>query len=292
VSLRVAVVGTGRMGAAMVGRVRGGGFPVVVHNRTREKAESVAAMHGAEVAGTPREAASGADIVLVSLPDDAAARTAYLGADGLVAGLRPGTVVADTSTLGPSTVRELADEVARAEASLLDAPVSGSVSTVEAGGLTVMVGGPEASLDRARPVLATMAGRVVHLGEAGAGAVMKLAVNSILHALNIALCEGLLLAERAGIDRATAYDVIAGSAAGAPFVGYKRDAFMDPDGTPVAFALDLVAKDLGLADGLAADLGADVRQLAANREVVDAAIGAGFGASDLSAIAVFLRSEH
>jgi 3-hydroxyisobutyrate dehydrogenase-like beta-hydroxyacid dehydrogenase len=290
VSLRVAVVGTGRMGAAMVGRIRAAGFPVVVHNRTRAKAEAVAATHGAEVVDTAREAAGGADVVLVSLPDDAAARVAYRGDAGLIAGLGAGTVVADTSTLGPSTVRTLAAEVAGAQASMIDTPVSGSVSTVEAGGLTVMVGGDPAALERARPVLDPVAARVVHLGAVGTGAAMKLAVNGILHGLNVALCEGLVLAEAAGIARDTAYDVIAASAAGAPFVAYKRASFLDPEGTQVAFALDLVAKDLDLAADLAGEVGAPVPQLSANRAVVAAAVAADLGAADLSVIATFLRT--
>jgi 3-hydroxyisobutyrate dehydrogenase/2-hydroxy-3-oxopropionate reductase len=277
------------MGGAMVGRIRSGGFPVVVHNRTRAKAEAVAAEHGCQVAGAAREATSGADVVLVSLPDDDAARAAYGGDDGIVAGLAPGAVVADTSTIAPATVRELADEVARAGAALLDTPVSGSVSTVEAGTLTVMVGGDQAALDLARPVLDTMAARVVHLGPPGSGAALKLAVNSVVHALDIAVSEALVLAERAGLDRETVYDVFAGGAAGAPFVAYKRTAFLEPEDTPVAFALDLAAKDLELAAGLAAEVGATMSQLDRNREVFAAAIGAGLGARDLSAVASYLR---
>jgi len=291
VTLRVAVIGTGRMGGAMVGRIRGGGFPVTVHNRTRQKADAVATAHGAEVADTAAGAAAAADVVIVSLPDDEAARAAYGGDDGLVAGLAPGTVVADTSTLAPGTVRDLAGDVREAQVVLLDAPVSGSVSTVEAGGLTVMAGGDTDALDRVRPVLDTMASRIVHLGEVGTGAVMKLAVNSIVHALNVALSEGLLLAEQAGIDREVAYDVIAGGAAGAPFVAYKRSSFLDPDDTPVGFTLDLVAKDLRLAAELAAEAGTPAPQLVANRAIVAEAIAAGFGSADLSAIAAFLRQR-
>lgn len=288
-SLRVAVIGTGRMGGAMVGRIRGAGLPVVVHNRTREKAEAVARAHGAEVAATAREAAAGADVVLVSLPDDDAARDAYRGADGLVAGLAAGAVVADTSTLAPSTVRDLAGDVDGAAATMIDTPVSGSVATVESGSLTVMAGGSADALERARPVLEPMASSIVRMGALGAGATMKLAVNSILHGLNVALSEGLLLAERAGIDREAAYDVIAGGAVGAPFLGYKRAAFLDPEGTPVAFALDLVAKDLELAADLAGEVGVPARQVAANRAIVGDAISSGYGAADLSAVAEFLR---
>lgn len=290
-TLRVAVVGTGRMGGAMIGRLRGAGLSVVAHNRTPARAEAVAAEHGAQVAATAREAVASADVTLVSLPDDAAAEVAYHGPDGIVAGVGEGTIVADTSTLAPSTVRRLGDQVAGAGAVLLDTPVSGSVATVEAGGLTVMVGGPADALERLDPVLAPLAARVVRLGDLGAGAAMKLAVNSILHALNVALAEGLVLAERAGLDRETAYDVIAGGAAGAPYLDYKRAAFLDPDGTAVAFALDLVAKDLDLAQALTDEVGGTARQLAVTREVVGDAIAAGFGDADLSAVASYLRTH-
>lgn len=287
--LRVAVIGTGRMGTAMVGRLAGAGHHLTVHNRTRAKAEAVAARHNAAVAPTPREAVREADVVLVSLADDAAVRAAYGGPDGLVAGLAAGQVVADTSTVDPETLRGLEAAVVAAGAALLDTPVSGSVSTVEAGALLVMAGGDAAALERARPALEAIASRIVHLGPLGAGATMKLVVNAMVHALNGALAEALVLAEKAGLDRACAYDVIAASAVGAPFVAYKRDAYLSPERTPVAFALNLVAKDLALADALAARVAAPMPQLATNREVVQRAVAAGLGDADLSALATLLR---
>lgn len=287
--LRVAVIGTGRMGTAMVGRLAGAGHHLTVHNRTRAKAEAVAARHDAAVAPTPREAVREADVVLVSLADDAAVRAAYGGPDGLVAGLAAGQVVADTSTVDPETLRGLEAAVVAAGAALLDTPVSGSVSTVEAGALLVMAGGDAAALERARPALEAIASRIVHLGPLGAGATMKLVVNAMVHALNGALAEALVLAEKAGLDRACAYDVIAASAVGAPFVAYKRDAYLSPEGTPVAFALNLVAKDLALAGTLAARVAAPMPQLATNREVVQRAVAAGLGDADLSALATLLR---
>lgn len=287
--LRVAVIGTGRMGTAMVGRLAGAGHHLTVHNRTRAKAEAVAARHDAAVAPTPREAVREADVVLVSLADDAAVRAAYGGPDGLVAGLAAGQVVADTSTVDPETLRGLEAAVVAAGAALLDTPVSGSVSTVEAGALLVMAGGDAAALERARPALDAIASRIVHLGPLGAGATMKLVVNAMVHALNGALAEALVLAEKAGLDRARAYDVIAASAVGAPFVAYKRDAYLSPERTPVAFALNLVAKDLALADALAARVAAPMPQLATNREVVQRAVAAGLGDADLSALATLLR---
>lgn len=288
--LRVAVIGTGRMGTAMVGRLAGAGHHLTVHNRTRAKAEAVAARHDAAVAPTPREAVREADVVLVSLADDAAVTAAYGGPNGLVAGLAAGQVVADTSTVDPETLRGLEAAVVAAGAALLDTPVSGSVSTVEAGALLVMAGGDASALERARPALEAIASRIVHLGPLGAGATMKLVVNAMVHALNGALAEALVLAEKAGLDRARAYDVIAASAVGAPFVAYKRDAYLSPEGTPVAFALNLVAKDLALADAVAARVAAPMPQLATNREVVERAVAAGLGDADLSALATLLRA--
>ncbi|HEX2362433.1 MAG TPA: NAD(P)-dependent oxidoreductase [Jiangellaceae bacterium] len=288
-SLRVAVVGIGRMGTAMVGRLVMAGHEVTVYNRTPSRAEAVAASHGVSIAATPREAVAAAEVVVVSLADDAAAQAAYLGPDGLVAGLRTGTVVADTSTVDPATIRALAPEVASRDATLIDTPVSGSVSTVQSGQLLVMAGGDEAALDRALPVLGTFASRVIPLGPLGSGATMKLVVNSMVHALNAALAEALVLAEKAGVERTAAYEVIAASAVAAPFVVYKRAAYEHPDDTPVAFALDLVAKDLDLAARLAARVGAEAPQLATNRAVVQRALEAGLGQADLSALATLFR---
>ncbi|HLM18783.1 MAG TPA: NAD(P)-dependent oxidoreductase, partial [Acidimicrobiia bacterium] len=235
-AVTVGFVGTGRMGAAMVGRLCGAGESVVVFNRSRDKAEAVAVRHGARVADTARDAANGADVVLVSLADDTAVLGTYEGDAGLLAGIRDGAVVCDTSTVDPETMRQLAPQVAARGATLLDTPVSGSVPLVERGELTVMVGGDADALQRVLPVLQHFAARIFHLGDTGAGATMKLVVNAAVHALNVAVSEALVLAEKAGLDRATTYDVIEVSAAGAPYVKYKRAAFLQPDDTSVAFS--------------------------------------------------------
>jgi 3-hydroxyisobutyrate dehydrogenase-like beta-hydroxyacid dehydrogenase len=286
---RVAVVGAGRMGAAMVGTLCRAGVEVVVWNRTRAKAEEVGQATGAAVAATAREAAASAPVVLSSLADDAAVGAAYTGGDGIVAGLQRGAVVCEASTIDPGTVRRLRPLVEDRGASLLDTPVSGSVSTVEAGQLTIMAGGDPEVLERVRPVLDPLAKQIFHVGELGAGAVMKLTVNSVLHGLNLALAEGLVLAERAGVERAVAYEVFAASAIAAPFVHYKREAFEHPGRPPVAFSLDLVAKDLDLILALAAEAGATMEQAAINSRVVEAAVAAGLGGHDLSELATYLR---
>ncbi|GAA4682043.1 NAD(P)-dependent oxidoreductase [Phytohabitans rumicis] len=284
--MRVAVVGAGRMGAAMAIRLRESGAEVVVYNRTRDKAVAT----GAAIAGTAREAAASADTVLVSLADDAAVLGAYSGPDGVVAGLRAGTVVVETSTIDPDTVRRAAELVGERGAVLLDAPVSGSVPLVQQGQLTFMVGGPAADLDRVRPALDLLAKQVFHVGQVGSGAVVKLAVNTVVHALNQALSEALVLAERAGVPRTTTYEVLANSAVAAPFVAYKRAAFERPEQAPVAFSLDLVAKDLGLIRQLAERVGAEMPQSAVTRETVVAAVAAGLGAADMAALSTYLAS--
>jgi 3-hydroxyisobutyrate dehydrogenase/2-hydroxy-3-oxopropionate reductase len=273
------------MGAAMVGRLVKAGHRVTVYNRTAERAAGL----GVPVASTPRAAAAGAAVVLVSLADDDAVRAVYRGDDGILAGLAQGAVVLESSTIAPATVRELAAEVGSGGGVLLDTPVSGSVALVERGELTVLAGGDPAALDRAHAVLGAFASRVVHLGAVGAGAVMKLVVNSVVHGLNQAVAEALVLAERSGVDRAAAYDVFTASAVSAPFVQYKREAYVHPESAPVAFALDLVAKDLRLIDELGREVGARMPQLAANLAVVNEAVRHGYGDRDLSALADLLR---
>jgi 3-hydroxyisobutyrate dehydrogenase-like beta-hydroxyacid dehydrogenase len=280
--VRVAIAGAGRMGAAMAVRLRETGHDVVVYNRTRSRAAGT----GAAVADTPREAAGHAEVVIVSLADDAAVKSVY---PEFAAGLRPGAVVMETSTIHPKTVRGLAPLVEQHSAALLDAPVSGSVPVVQRGQLTFMVGGDAAALERARPVMDALGSRVFHLGQIGAGAVMKLAVNVVIQALNQSVSEALVLAEKAGVPREQAYDVFAASAVAAPFVQYKREAFVHPEQAPPAFLLDLVAKDMALADSLARDVGARMDQLAANRRVVAEALAAGLGQHDMSALAALLR---
>jgi 3-hydroxyisobutyrate dehydrogenase-like beta-hydroxyacid dehydrogenase len=287
--MTVAIVGTGRMGAAMARRLGGAGTDLVLFNRTVETARDVASVTGASVARSAREAVESAKVCLVSLADDAAVSATYHGDEGLLAGLRSGTVVCDTSTVEPRTVRELAPLLAERGSTLLDTPVSGSVALAERGELTVMVGGDAAALEQARPVLQTLGSTVFHLGAVGAGETMKLVVNSVVHALNVSVSEAVVLADRAGLDREAAYDVLEVSAVGAPFVKYKRPSFLDPDEAPVAFSLDLVAKDQQLIHHLAKQVGARMDQADVNRELVSEAVAAGLGASDMSAVAQLLR---
>jgi 3-hydroxyisobutyrate dehydrogenase-like beta-hydroxyacid dehydrogenase len=270
----------------MVGTLRRAAFDVVAWNRDRGKCDAVARTTGAGIAQSATEAAESADVVLTSLADDAAVRAVY--ADALE-GFHDGQVVLEMSTIAPQTVLGLAPSVQARGATLLDAPVSGSVPVVERGELLIMVGGDEEALDRARPVLEALSSTIIHVGQLGTGATMKLAVNALVHGLNAALSESLVLAERAGVDRTAAYEVFASGAAAAPFVLYKRAAFERPNETPVAFRLDLVGKDLDLILELARAVGAPMPQAETNREQVRAALATGLADRDISALAGYLR---
>ena len=187
----VAVLGAGRMGGAMIGTLRRSGFGVIAWNRDRDKADEVAQRTGASLAATAIEAVAAADVVISSLADDAAVLNVYEAISGRV----PADAVAlEMSTIAPGTVRAVAPWVTGSGAAFLDAPVSGSVSTVESGQLTIMVGGDPAALERTRPALEALSSKIIHVGELGTGAAMKLSVNALVHGLNAALSESLVLA--------------------------------------------------------------------------------------------------
>ncbi len=287
----VAVIGTGRMGSAMARALAKAGVDLVLQNRTRDRADELARELGARAVSTPAEAARMAGICLSMVADDAAVAAVYRGSDGLLAGARPGSILVDLSTVMPDTIRAIAPDAEAAGAAVLDAPVSGSTATAESGQLTLMVGGDPAVLDLARPALEPLAKTIIHVGPLGAGAAMKLAVNTVVFGLNGALSEALVLAEAAGVDRSVAYDVLARSAVGAPFVGYKQAAFLEPDTTPVAFALELAEKDLRLISALAAAVGVAMPQAATNLAVIRDAEAALEPGADFSAVAVHLRGR-
>lgn len=290
----VAIIGTGRMGSAMARAIARSGIALVLHNRTRARADELAAElgDGVRVVDTPAEAGEIADVAITMLSDDDAVLAAWSGVDGLILGAHPGSVLVDCSTVRPDVIRSLETDARARGAGILDAPVSGSTALARNGQLTLMVGGRTEDLERARPGLEPLAKAIVHVGPLGSGAAMKLAVNTVIYGLNEAVAEGLLLAEAAGIDRAVAYDVMANSAVGAPYLGYKRAAFLDPEGTPPAFALALAEKDLWLIRDLAAFEGVDLPQAMLNLGVIRDASTGGREENDFSTVAVELRTRR
>jgi len=288
--LSVGFAGIGRMGRPMAANVAKAGFPLTVWNRTREKADELAAETGAVVAGTPAGLA-GCDVIITMLADWKATEPVYSGPEGLVGALKPGTICIDMSTMAPSQARFLAERVAAKGGSFLDCPVSGSIALATAGTLTLMVGGDAGTLEKVRPLLAAMGAKIYHMGGTGTGSTIKLAVNSIIFALGEAVSEALVMAERAGVARSTAYEVFANSAISAPFVQYRREAYERPGEIPVALRMVLAVKDLDLALALAREVGAPLPQAAVNRGIYQEAADAGFSDWDMSSVAEYFRRK-
>jgi 3-hydroxyisobutyrate dehydrogenase-like beta-hydroxyacid dehydrogenase len=280
------------MGAAMARRVAAAGHHVRVWNRTSAAAEAVALADGSGRTVAHADAADavrGAGAVLSMLANGDVTCDVLLSAEVLAA-ISPESVVVDLGTSGVDASARLAAGLTGAGLRYVDAPVSGSVPAVESGALLVMASGAEPDVDQAREALSSFASTVLHVGAAGRGQVMKLAVNLVVHDLNAALSESLALAAAAGVRPEDAYDVLQHSVVGAPFVQYKRAAFLDP-GTPVAMSLDLVAKDLGLVLELGARSGVPLGTTLAAFEQVQAAVAAGRGADDMAGLARFLREQ-
>jgi 3-hydroxyisobutyrate dehydrogenase len=283
----VALLGTGRMGAAMARKLVEAGHSVTVWNRTTATADALAADLGCNSAVEAAEAAAGADVV-ISVLASGEVTTAVLLDPAFTGALRPGAVVIDMATSGVPAARELDRGLGAAGARFVDAPVSGSVPTIAAGQLLVMASGDSSGIDDAEPVLGAFSKRVARLGQAGAGQAMKLSVNLVVHTLNSAISEGLALATRGGVSAEAAYDIFEDSVVAAPFVAYKRQAFLDPE-TPVAMSLALTAKDLGLITDQARAEGVATVVADAVRTEVQSACAAGWGDRDMAALSRFLE---
>jgi 3-hydroxyisobutyrate dehydrogenase-like beta-hydroxyacid dehydrogenase len=277
----IGFVGLGHMGGAMASRLLAAGHPVHGMNRTRRRAEELIA-HGLHWHDTPRGVAEAADIVVTSLPDDDTLHSAASGPDGVLTGLRAGTVWLEMSTVSPAASRELAACVRKGGAFLLDAPVSGSVPQVRAGTLTIMVGGDADAYARVVPVLREL-GTPRHVGQNGQGLVLKLAINISLAVQMLAFAEGLLLAARSGIARELALEVMADSAIGSPMLKARAPLVFDlPE--DAWFTLALVQKDVELARDVARGLGVPLPTADRVDEVLRLARVLGYEGRDLAAL--------
>jgi len=244
--MRIGFLGLGAIGAPMAAHLASR-ESLTVWNRTAPRATEFAARHGARIAATPREAATGAEVVLTCLPTSREVEALLDGPDGLEAGLQRGALLIDCTSGDPGTSRRIAQRLAGKGVAFADAPVSGGVSGAEAGTLTVMVGGDEETFTRARPVLAAFGKRIERLGPVGAGHAMK-AVNNALLAVNlIAVGEGLAALVKAGVLARTAVEVLNASS-GRSFVSE----ILVPERVltgrwPRTFRLALLDKDVGIA---------------------------------------------
>jgi 3-hydroxyisobutyrate dehydrogenase-like beta-hydroxyacid dehydrogenase len=278
---RIGFVGLGHMGGNMAERFLAAGFPVYGEARSRAHAQGLLD-DGLQWCGTPREVAEAADVVFTSLPDDGVLEAVASGSDGILAGLGTDQVWVDMSTVSPRASRELAARVHALGAAMLDAPVSGSVPQVQAGTLTIMVGGDEQAYARVEPLLHTL-GTPTHIGENGQGLALKLAINISLAVQMLAFSEGLLLAARAGVDRELAVGVMNQTAIGSPMLKARAPLVLDlPD--EAWFDVGLMQKDLVLALDAARELRVPLPSAAAADEVLTVARALGYERRDLAAL--------
>ena len=276
-------VGLGAMGSGMVKRLLNAGHTVTGYNRTQSKAASLIEM-GLKWAGTPREVAQASDIVFSMVTNTQAVQAITQGPDGVLAGLKPGKIYIDMTTMSPHYSRELAGQVARETgAKMLDAPVSGSTITLEQGKLSIMVGGDEAAFEKAKPVLEKIGPKVFHVGENGLAVAMKIAINLSLAVQMLAFSEGVLLAEKSGISREKAVEVMLNSVIASPMVVY-RGPFVLGHPDEVLFNCSMMQKDLNLAIELGQELNIPLPTSAAVNEYMSAARGMGLGHYDFAII--------
>jgi 3-hydroxyisobutyrate dehydrogenase-like beta-hydroxyacid dehydrogenase len=241
----VGFVGLGVMGGRIGKRLLDAGHHVTGYNRTASKAAWLVEA-GMVLAGTPREVAEAADTTFSMVTNTAALRAVVDGPDGVLAGLGPGKLYVDMSTVSPTESRELAAQVAERGARMLDAPVSGSVVTLEEGRLSIMVGGDPDDVERAMPLLHDIGPKVTRVGDNGHAALMKIATNTNLAVQMVAFSEALLLAEKGGIPRETAADVLLNSVIASPMLKY-RGPFVLKEPDAAWFDVNMMQKDLLLA---------------------------------------------
>jgi 3-hydroxyisobutyrate dehydrogenase len=275
-------VGLGVMGSGIARRLLAAGHTVYGYNRTREKAEALAGA-GLIVVDSPREAAERADVVFSMVTNVEALRAVAEGDSGVIAGLSAGKVWVDMSTVAPAVSRELAEQVRERGADMIDAPVSGSVITLEEGKLSIMVGGRADTFERVRPILLDIGPRATHVGDNGQALLLKIAINLSLHVQMVAFSEGLLLAEKDGIDRQVAVDVMLNSVIASPMLKYRGPFVLDfPE--EAWFDVDMMQKDMLLALEAGRQLDVSMPTTAVSNELLTAARAMGLAKQDFAIV--------
>jgi 3-hydroxyisobutyrate dehydrogenase-like beta-hydroxyacid dehydrogenase len=270
------------MGGRMANRLLDKGHTVTGYNRTRSKAQWLID-RGMKWADSPRALCAAADVTFAMVANSAALEGVSNGPNGMVAGLGPGKFLIDMSTVSPAVSRALATKVREKGADMLDAPVSGSVVTLEAGKLSVMVGGRPETFERLKPLLLDIGPKVTHVGENGLALVMKIATNLSLAVQMLAFSEGVLLAEKSGIKREIAVDVLTHSVIGSPMVQYRGPHVL---GMPeeVWFNVNMMQKDMLLALELGRQVDVPLPTTSVTNEMLTAARGMGFAEQDFAVL--------
>jgi 3-hydroxyisobutyrate dehydrogenase-like beta-hydroxyacid dehydrogenase len=268
------------MGSRMVKRLLQAGHTVTGYNRTRSKAQWLLDI-GMRWADSPRAVAEAAEVTFSMVTNTAALQAITGGPDGVIAGLGPGKVYVDMSTISPTVVRELATQVAAKGAHMVDAPVSGSILTLEQGNLAIMVGGEPAVCEQIKPILLDIGPRVTYIGPNGQAALMKIAINLSLPVQLLAMYEGVLLAEKGGIPRATAIEALLSGAAASPHMKYRGPFALNLP-AEAWFDVSMMQKDLLLALEMGRTLDVPLPTTAITNEFLTAARAMGWAKEDFA----------
>ncbi len=288
---RVAILGVGKMGSAMARELIAAGHEVHLWNRSKEKADALVTLLDSPLisaAGSAHDAISASEIVICTFTDGKTTQAVLIGEESTLAGIAKETIIIDMGTSGIESAKLLSSKLASLGIAFVDAPVSGSMATIASHQLLVLASGDASAIAEVTPTLMAFSKKVANLGAAGAGQAMKLSVNLIVHSLNAAVSEALALASASGIDPVAAYDVFDESVIAAPFVKYKRSAFLD-ENTPVAMRMDTVVKDLGLIRGFGLSAGIALNATWAVEELYRHACAGGFESADMASLVRFLK---
>jgi 3-hydroxyisobutyrate dehydrogenase-like beta-hydroxyacid dehydrogenase len=278
----IGYVGLGVMGGRLAQRFMDHGHTVTGYNRTKSKAQDLIDA-GMKWADSPREVTEQSDIVFSMVTNTKAVEAVTQGPDGIIAGLSEGKIYVDMSTMSPAYSRQLAEQVRQTGAHMLDCPVSGSVITLEEGKLTAMVGGDKEVFEQAYPVLKDIGPKITHVGGNGQAAVMKIATNLNLAVQMLAFSEAVLIAEKSGIDRETAVDVLTHSAIASPMIKY-RGPFVLGHPDEAWFDCFMMQKDMKLALELGMELEIPLPTTATTNEYLSASNGMGLGHYDFAIV--------
>jgi 3-hydroxyisobutyrate dehydrogenase len=287
--MKIAFIGMGTMGVGMAMNILKAGHEVIVHNRTREKEESLAA-EGAERAASPREAAASAEIIVICVSDTPDVEGIILGDEGVIHGAPQGSIVVDMSTISPAAARRMAEMLSEKGVGMLDAPVSGGSEGAQNGTLSIMVGGESAVFKKALPILETMGKTITHVGEIGAGQVTKAINQIVITGTYLTMAEGLAIGMKAGLDMEKVLQAIGGGAASS-WVLHNRGQNVIDNTYPLGFRLSLHHKDLNIALETARELGVTLPATALVAQMENGLIERGFGDDDISAIARVIREQ-
>jgi 3-hydroxyisobutyrate dehydrogenase len=285
---RVGFIGLGIMGSRMAANLRAAGYELTVFNRTRERAETFASEHGADVADTPAAVGAASDVVITMVVDGPQVEAVLLGDEGVLAGAAEGTLCVDMSTIAPAQTRAIGAALDERGIGFVDAPVTGSSPKAEDGTLTIMAGGTADAFARAQPLFEVMGEAVVHVGELGQGQTVKLINNAVAASNASTLAQALIVGKATGVDLDALVRVMGAGSGGSAMLGLKAGPMREHDYTTL-FKLEHMLKDvrLCLEEGQAA--GVPFPAAAHTREVLTAGMGRGLGGQDFAALVEVLE---